>query len=130
MARAGSARPRRERTASESLLSIVLGLEGFVVFFVALTVFGLKLVSPAVAFGGGAALIAIFFVAAYLVRYQWGVWLGWVLQAVLVALGVITPVLFAVGALFVAIWVYCFITGRRLDARKLTFETEEGELNP
>ena len=33
-------------------------------------------------------------------RFSWGVWFGWVLQVVLVSLGLITPVLFAVAAVF------------------------------
>lgn len=110
--------PRRVRSASESLLSIVLGMEAFVVFFVALTVFGLRELSAPVAFGGGAVLIVAFAVAAYAMRFPWGVWLGWLMQAVLVSLGLITPVLFAVAAVFLALWVFCFVTGRRLDARK------------
>lgn len=110
---------RRVRSASESLLSIVLGLEAFVVFFVALTVFGLREVAAPLAFGGGAVLIVAFVIAAYAVRFRWGVWFGWLLQVVLVSLGFITPVLFAVAAVFVAMWVFCFVTGRRLDARKL-----------
>lgn len=126
-AQPAAARSRRERSASESLLSIVLGLEAFVVFFIALTVYGLKSVPPAVAFGGGAALIVVFLAAAYLVRYPWGVWLGWLLQLALIALGFLTPVLFAVGAIFVAIWVYCFITGRRLDARKRAFHEHDND---
>lgn len=129
-ARIPAARLRRERSASESLLSIVLGLEAFVVFFIALTVYGLRSLLPAVAFGGGAALILVFIVTAYLVRYRWGVWLGWLLQVALVALGFITPVLFVVGALFVAIWVYCFITGRRLDAGKRAFHEHDNDSQP
>ena len=39
-------RVRRERSASESLLSIVLLLEGFLVFFVALAAFSLRVVTP------------------------------------------------------------------------------------
>ncbi|HRN28306.1 MAG TPA: DUF4233 domain-containing protein [Terrimesophilobacter sp.] len=109
---------RRVRSASESLLSIVLGLEAFVIFFAALTVFGLRELAAPVAFGGGAVLIVAFMVAAYAMRFSWGVWLGWLLQAVLVSLGFVTPVLFAVAAVFVALWVFCFVTGRRLDARK------------
>lgn len=122
---AGAHQPRarggagRVRSATESLLSIVLGLEAFVIFFVALTVFGLRELSPAVAFGGGAVLIVLFLVAAWAVRFSWGVWLGWALQVVLASFGVITPVLFAVAAVFIALWVYCVVTGRRLDARKL-----------
>lgn len=110
---------RRVRSASESLLSIVLGLEAFVVFFVALTVFGLRELSAGLAFGGGAVLIVAFVLGAYSMRFRWGVWVGWLLQAVLVSLGFITPVLFAVAAVFAAMWVFCFVTGRRLDARKL-----------
>ena len=110
---------RRARSASESLLSIVLGLEAFVVFFVALTVFGLRELSAGLAFGGGAVLIVAFVLGAYSMRFRWGVWFGWLLQAVLVSLGFITPVLFAVAAVFAAMWVFCFVTGRRLDARKL-----------
>lgn len=109
---------RRMRSASESLLSIVLGLEAFVILFVALTVFGLRILPAAVAFGGGAALIVAFAVAAYCMRFRWGVWFGWLMQLVLASLGLVTSVLFAVAAVFVAMWVFCFVTGRRLDARR------------
>lgn len=116
---------RRMRSASESLLSIVLGLEAFVIVFVALTVFGLRILSAPVAFGGGVALIALFAVAAYCMRFRWGVWFGWLMQVVLILLGFITPVLFAVAAVFVALWVFCFVTGRRLDARRLEGDVSE-----
>lgn len=111
------ARPRRVRGATESLLSIVLGLEAALVFFVTVTAFGLKAVSPAVAFGGGAALFVLLLVTAGLLRFRWAVWLGWILQAVLVALGLLLPLMYFIGAGFAAIWVYCFVTGRRLDTR-------------
>lgn len=113
-----SARRGRVRSATESLLTVVLGLEAFVVFFVSLTVFGLRTLSAPVAFGGGAVLIVGFVVAAYAVRFRWGVWFGWAMQVILVGLGVVTPVLFAVAAVFIAMWVYCFVIGRRLDTRR------------
>lgn len=108
---------RRMRTATESLLSIVLGLEAALLFFVTVTAFGLKVVPAAVAFGGGGALFAIFLLAAWLMRFRWGVWLGWLLQVVLIAIGFLMPLMFFIGAGFAAIWVYCFVTARRLDAR-------------
>lgn len=110
-------RIRRVRTATESLLSIVLGLEAALLFFVTVTIFGLKILPAAVAFGGGAALFVVFVVAAWAMRFRRGVWLGWLLQAVLLALGFLTPLMFFIGAGFAAIWIYCFITARRLDAR-------------
>ena len=85
-------------------------------FFVTLTAFGLKAVPPVTAFVGGGVLILLLVLVAGLVRYRWGVWLGWVLQAALIATGIPLPVMFVVAAAFVAIWVYCFIKGRQIDA--------------
>ncbi|WP_265157093.1 DUF4233 domain-containing protein [Homoserinimonas sedimenticola] len=102
---------------TESLLTIVLGLEAALMFFVALTVFGLDILPPVVALGGGIAFIVVLLGATFALRYSWGVWLGWALQVALLALGFLLPALFISGAIFVAIWIYCFVTGRRLDRR-------------
>jgi hypothetical protein len=114
---------RRERSASESLLSIVLLLEAILVFFISITVFGLRVVPAAVAFGGGAALLVALLVIGRLVRYSWGVWLGWVAQAVLLATGFLLPLMWFIGTVFLALWIYCFITGRRLDRRNAVYRT-------
>ena len=120
-ANAKPARQRRERTATQSLLSIALGLEAVVMFFVMLTAFGLKAVSPGVAFGGGIAFIVALVLISGLLRHQWGVWLGWALQVALIATGVLLPAMFFVAAIFVGIWVFCFIKGRQLDRAKAAF---------
>ncbi|MBX3100158.1 MAG: DUF4233 domain-containing protein [Salinibacterium sp.] len=103
------------RTTTETLLSIVLGLEATLMFFVTLTAFGLKAVPPVTAFVGGGALIVALVLTAGALRFRWGVWLGWALQAVLVATGILLPIMFVVAAGFVAIWVYCFVKGRQID---------------
>jgi hypothetical protein len=123
-------RSRRSRTATESLLSIALGLEAVLTFFVTVTAFGLKVVPPAVAFGGGAALFVLLLVAAWLTRYPAGVWLGWGLQAVLIATGVVLTLMYVIGAGFAALWIFCFVTGRRLDARVVTSESPSTEPRP
>jgi hypothetical protein len=110
-----TARPRRQRTLTESLLSIVLGLEAVLVFFIALTVFGLHALPPAVAFGGGAALAIVLALATRVVRWNWGVWVGWVLQLILLAAGLLLPALYIVAAVFIAMWVYCFVRARGID---------------
>jgi hypothetical protein len=119
LGRSAARKPRRERSVSESLLSIVLGLEAILVFFVMLTAFGLKALPPTAAFGGGVALIVALVIVAGLLRYSWGVWPGWVLQASLIATGVFLPIMFVVAAAFVAIWIFCFVKGRQLDKAKL-----------
>lgn len=111
------ARQRRVRSVSESLLSIALGLEAALVFFIALTIFGLDLLPPLVALGGGAAFILVLLATAAMLRHPWAVWLGWALQVALLALGFLLPMLFVTGGIFVALWLYCFIMGRKLDRR-------------
>ena len=109
---------RRVRSTTESLLSIVLGLEAVLMFFVTLTAFGLKAVPPVTAFVGGGVLLLLLVLTAGLLRYRWGVWLGWVLQAVLIATGILLPIMFLIGAGFAGLWVYCFIKGRDIDRQR------------
>ena len=109
---------RRQRSTTESLLSIVLGLEAVLMFFVTLTAFGLKAVPPVTAFVGGGVLLLLLVLTAGLLRFRWGVWLGWVLQAVLIATGILLTIMFFIGAGFVGIWIYCFIKGRDIDRQR------------
>lgn len=118
------ARTRRQRSATESLLSIVLGLEAVLMFFVALAVFRFDVLPPAAAFGGGAAVIVLLLVVGRTLRFRLGVWLGWALQLGLIAIGFLLPLMFFIGAGFVAIWIYCFITGVRLDRRNAALAAE------
>jgi hypothetical protein len=108
-------RPRRQRSLTESLLSIVLGLEAILVFFIALTVFGLHALPPVETFVGGAILAVILGLATRVVRYPWGVWVGWVLQVVLLATGILLPALSIAAAFFVAMWIFCFVRARQID---------------
>ncbi len=62
---------------------------------------------------GAAALLAL--AAAGLMRRPLGYPLGWLTQVVGLALGLLTPAMFIVGGLFLALWVITFILGRRLD---------------
>ena len=111
-------RPRRQRSVTESLTSIVLLLEAIVLFFVALVFFGLKTLTPAGAFGGAAAFIVVILVTIALLRYPIGVVLGWLIQAALIALGVLNPVMYVVGVGFTAFYAWCFVRGRQIDARR------------
>lgn len=108
-------RPRRQRSLTESLLSIVLGLEAVLVFFIALTVYGLHALPPVEAFVGGAVLAIVLGLATRIVRYPWGVWVGWALQVVLLATGLLLPALYIAAAFFIAMWIFCFVRARQID---------------
>lgn len=117
--RAGDRQPRarRQRSATDALLSIVLVLESLLIFFLALLVFALDVLEPVPAFVGGGALFLLFVMTSRLVRFRAGLVLGFALQATLIATGVFVPAMYVVGLGFVGLWVYCFITGQRLDRR-------------
>ena len=110
------------RSTTESLLSIVLVLEAVLLFFVTLTVFGLRALPPVPTFVGGGMLILALILGGRALRYPWGVWLGWVLQAVLVATGLVLTAMYFVALTFVAIWVYCFVKGRQIDRQRAALE--------
>ena len=115
---------KRQRSTTESLLSIVLMLEAFLVFFAALAAFGLDLVAAPLALGGGLALIVLLALDGRLVRYPAGVWFGWVLQGMLIAIGILLPLMYVIGAGFLALWIFCFIKGRSIDRARALITTE------
>jgi len=108
-------RPRRQRSLREMLGSIVLGFELLVVFLGALVLFGLHSLPAWLALGGGAALIVLMILAIGLLRTTAGVVLGWLVQLILVAAGLLVPAFFIVGAIFTAMWAYCMIAAARID---------------
>ena len=70
---------------------------------------------PAALYGSGAALLAL--VAAGLLRKPVGYPLGWLAQPAGILLGLLTPAMFVVGAMFAALWIVSFVLGKRLDGR-------------
>ncbi|SMH37678.1 Protein of unknown function [Rathayibacter oskolensis] len=110
-------RPRRSRTVRESLGSIVLGFETVIVFLATLVAFGLKTADPVVVLVGGAVLCLALVATLGLLNRPIGFRIGWVLQFVIVATGLLVPIMFLIGAAFVALWAYCMVTGARLDAQ-------------
>lgn len=106
---------RRARGARESLGAIVLGFEIIVIFLGALVAFGLHVLSPAVALLGGGGVIVLMIIAIALLRYQVGVWLGWAVQLIAIASGFLVGMMFVVGGIFTALWLYCMVMGTKLD---------------
>ncbi|MBF4462249.1 DUF4233 domain-containing protein [Rathayibacter sp. VKM Ac-2878] len=115
--RVRAGRARRSRTVRESLGSIVLGFEAIIVFLATLVAFGLKAADPGVVLVGGAVVCVALVATLGLLRRPLGFRVGWVLQFVIVASGLLVPIMFAIGAAFVALWTYCMVTGTRLDAQ-------------
>lgn len=112
--------------------SAVLTIEVPVVLFACLVAFGLRdpgtSVGPIWAVGGGVALLCL--VAAALVRRPAGLWLGWAVQALLIASGLVVPMMFVVGAVFAVIWAVGIRLGGRIDAERAERAAAEDRLAP
>lgn len=75
-------------------------------------------VSLGMAVGAGALGIVACLAATAGLRRGWGYLLGWVTQIVAVACGLLTPMMYLVGAIFAVIWISTFVLGRRLQNRQ------------
>ena len=62
---------------------------------------------------GGLALLLL--VASGLARRPVGVTIGWVLQAAVLATGFLVPAMFALGLLFLAVWITALVYGAKAD---------------
>jgi len=111
-------RPRRERTATESLLVVTLTMELLVVVFGMLAINGLGVLSPAAVFGGGGVLVLLLIIGVRVARYRWGVWYTGALQILLLATGFIEVLAAVTAAIFVGFWIYAVVRGGQLEAAK------------
>lgn len=114
--------PGGPRSVRRTLASIVLAFEVVVVFLAALVIWGLSreeggilgLPEWAPLAGGGVVILGLLLTLG-LLRHEWAYGLGWALQAVIFASGLLNPAMFVVGALFGGMWAYCMIVGGRID---------------
>lgn len=74
-------------------------------------------VPVATALVGTLVACALALASAVTLRRPVGFVLGWVTQVAGVLLGLLTPWMYVMGAVFALIWLSSFILGRRLDAR-------------
>lgn len=114
-------RARRARGAEESLAQIVLGFESVIVFLGGLAAYGLGALPDAVpqwwGIVAGSILALLMIATTGLVRYRWGIGLGWAWQLVVVLGAFLVPALALVGLIFGAMYAYATIKGGALDRR-------------
>lgn len=99
------------------LLAIVLGFELFVVLFVALAILGAKLLPLGWSIAVFVLLVVLNLASLSQVRKPLGLWLGSVLQICLLGCALIAPATLIVAAVFICLWVFAVVRGRRVDAQ-------------
>jgi len=108
---------KRQRSTVEAVGQVVLGLEAFVAFFATLLSASLW-PQPIYAWIGGPVLIVLLLWVGSQLRHRWAVVAGWILQVLLVALGVVVPTMYVVGALCLALWAYAVVRATRIDRER------------
>jgi Protein of unknown function (DUF4233) len=101
-----------------SFCASVLGLEVFVVWFALLAAVPLTDLPIGPVVGVGAVLAVACAVTAGLLRYRWAFVVGSALQVALVLSGLVVPLMFFLGAVFLVLWIVAWRVGGRLDAEK------------
>ncbi|KGF20781.1 DUF4233 domain-containing protein [Pseudoglutamicibacter albus] len=121
---------KQQRSIAVMFGSSTLTLEALVVVFAGLALFG----KHGLMEGGGLPYLltcvvigVVMILTCAFLRYPWGIALGWSLQVVMIALGILEPMMYFVGGLFGCIWAYGIIKGKQMDRENVQRAREQAE---
>jgi len=97
------------------LCSAILLLEAVVLGLSTPVLISVESVDTARALWIGLGLTVACLVTAGLLRRAWAYWLGWAIQGAAVALGFEVGAMFALGAIFLVLWITAVRLGRTID---------------
>ncbi|AEE45625.1 DUF4233 domain-containing protein [Cellulomonas fimi] len=113
---------RRKRPAKPQFTQTMLILEAFVVLFATLVAYGLRVAEPALVWGVGGGLAVLLLVLSGWVGRPGGYVAGSVAQALVLAGGFVVPMMFVIGGVFVALWVFSLRVGGRIDRERAEWD--------
>jgi hypothetical protein len=125
---------RRKRPARPQFASTVLLLEAFLVLFATLVAFGLAVaartgLSTGTVWLVGGVLMVVLVVLSRTVTRPGGYVAGSVAQALVLAAGVVVPMMVVLGGVFVLMWVVALRLGGRIDRERAEWDAAHpGEL--
>ena len=119
---------RRKTPAKPQFTKTILVLEAVLVFFATLVAYGLAVGDPSRPLsttavwlvGGGLSVVLI--LLSGLVSRPGGYALGWVAQGLVLAGGLVVPMMFVVGGVFVVLWVVALRLGGRIDRERAEYD--------
>ena len=106
------------RSVRRSLCAAMLTLQAVVLGLTALVMIGVGGVPVPTALSVALGLAAVCLLAAGTLRTPFGLWLGWAVQVGSLALGVLVPMMFFLGAVFAALWTGAYLLGAKIDREK------------
>lgn len=100
------------------MASGVLGLEAIVLLLVVPVAVVVFEVDPVVGIAGGVGLIVLCVVAIAGLGRGWGYTLGWVVQALAVALGFVVPQMFFLGGVFALLYFAALRVAKQVEGAR------------
>jgi hypothetical protein len=120
----------RNRSTKATLGSLVMVFQSVVVFFATLVGFGLQVYEdPAVIWGVGLGLSVILMIFPVFLGKPGSYLLGWILQGMVLSLGLWVPLMYLLGVVFLGMWAWGMIAGGTIDkarAAKNRLDSAEG----
>jgi hypothetical protein len=120
----------RNRSTQATLGSLVMVFQSVVVFFATLVGFGLQVYpDPAVIWGVGLGLSVLLMIFPAVLGKPGTYLIGWILQLVVILLGIWVPLMYVLGIVFLGMWAWGMIAGGTIDkarAAKKKLDSAEG----
>ena len=118
---------------TRQLAGATIGLQAFVLFFFALTAWGLANSvgdgAKSLYLWGGLALAVLCLYASASMRKPWGITLGWILQAATLLTSFVHLGMLVIGLIFLALWVTAIVQGDKMDELTRNFNATYGTGN-
>ncbi len=113
------------RSARRSMCAVMLTLQAVVLGLTTPVLISVADVSVSTALAVGLGLTVACLVVAGMLRRSWAFHAGWAIQVAAVALGVVIPMMFLLGAVFAALWAGAYFLGAKIDRERAEREVLE-----
>ena len=110
--------PQPERSPRRGMCAAVLCLEAIVVALTTPVMVTLHDIPVTTALVAGLGLAVTCLLLAGMLRSESAYVVGWVLQVGAIALGLIVPLMFFLGALFAILWAAAYLLGRKIERER------------
>ena len=107
-----------ERSPRRGMCAAVLSLEAITVGLTAPVMITIADVDTGTALGVGLGLAVVCLLLAGMLRAEWAYLAGYVVQVAAIGLGFVVPVMFALGAIFAALWATADLLGRKIERER------------
>jgi hypothetical protein len=106
------------RSPRRGMCAAILSLEAIALGLTTPVMIAIADVSPSIALGLGLGLAVACVLLAGLLRSEAAYAAGWVIQVAAIALGLVVPMMFLLGAIFALLWGTAYFLGRKIERER------------